>query len=80
MKGAKAEDLNKAYKQLGKRLRACRKAAGYSSFYDFAHEIEMTPSQYAEYERGANMTIETLVTLITPLNVSLSDFFAEGFD
>lgn len=80
MKGVPAAELLKAQKQIGKRLRKYRKAAGYSSYYKFAHEIEMTPSQYAEYERGTNMTMETLVTILFILKVPLAEFFSEGFE
>lgn len=79
MKG-KEGDFSKVYKQVGKRLTGLRKAAGYSSAFDFAYEIEMVPSQYAAYERGQNLKLDTLLIILKGLKTTLTEFFAEGFD
>lgn len=79
MKG-KAGEFDKIYKKIGARLRQVRKAAGYTSSYDFAYEIEMIPSQYAAYERGKNLEFETLLFILKGLNVTVAEFFSEGFD
>ena len=67
-------------KHLGKRLRELRKARGYSSYEDFAYSNDMTSSQYFAYEKGKNIEFVTLVKLLKALNVSLKDFFSEGFE
>lgn len=79
MKGDQA-GFNKEYKQIGSRLRALRRAAGYTSNYDFAYDIDMIPSQYAAYERGKNMEIEQLLIILKGLKITLAEFFSEGFD
>lgn len=79
MKG-KAGEHDKVYKQMGNRLRTLRKAAGFTSIFAFSIEVEMTPSHYAGYERGTNMKMSTLLDILKKLNVTLTEFFSEGFD
>ena len=66
--------------KLGIRLKELRKLKGYSNHEDFAYDLDMTRSQYWEYEKGKkNITIFTLNRILKILNISLSDFFSEGF-
>lgn len=66
--------------KIGKRLQELRKQKGYSNHEDFAYDLDMTRSQYWEYEKGKkNMTIYTLSRILNVLKVSLNDFFSEGF-
>lgn len=58
----------------GANLRSRRKAAGYSSFKDFANHIGMSPSRYYEYEKGRrNVTVEDASTFADALGCSLAD-------
>ena len=64
----------------GNRLKELRKQKGYSNHEDFAYDLDMTRSQYWEYEKGKkNITILTLKKILDTLNVSILDFFSEGF-
>lgn len=67
-------------RKLEVRLKELRKLKGYSNHEDFAYDLDMNRSQYWEYEKGKkNITIFTLKKILSVLNVSLSDFFSEGF-
>ena len=67
-------------KNLGKRLRALRKARGYTSSDKFAFSNEINRVQYLRYENGANISFLTLVKILEALDISLKEFFSEGFD
>lgn len=67
--------------QVGGRLKEIRKSNGYSNHEAFADYIDMTRSQYWEYENGKkNITVATLKRILDKLNVSMEDFFSDGFE
>ena len=70
----------KRLKLLGKRLRHFRKLKGHKTAEAAANKINVQRAQYARYEAGQNLTYLTLVDVLDKLEVSLSDFFSEGFD
>lgn len=70
------EDLR--IKQIGERLRDLRTAAGYTSSERFAYEHNISRSQYAGYENGADMRLSTLLRILDAHGVTLAEFFGEG--
>lgn len=72
--------LEQEYKRLGERIRAIRVALGYSSSERFANEKGLSRAQYAKYEKGKNLQYANLLKVTKALDISLKDFFAEGFD
>lgn len=66
-------------KQLGKRLRYFRKSKGYSNYEHLAYDIGISRSQYGKYENGGNIKFTTLCKILDHLNVSLEEFFKDGF-
>ena len=76
----KGKAVSNEVKQLGMRLRELRKIKGYSSYEDFAYTHDITSSQYFAYEKGKNIEFNTLVRILKAMDVSLKEFFAEGFD
>lgn len=64
---------------LAKRIRALRIQKGYSSYEYFAYENDFAMSQYARYERGEDLRFSTLVRLAKAFNISLEEFFSQGF-
>lgn len=66
--------------QLGKRLRYFRKKAGYSNYEHLAYDVGISRSQYGKYENGGNIKFTTLCKILEHLNVSLEEFFNEGFN
>ncbi len=65
---------------LGNRLRKLRKQAGYSSAEKFAYKNDINRAQYSKYETGADLRFSSLVKVLEAMEVSLKDFFSEGFD
>ena len=66
---------------IGERLKLLRKKKGYSNHEAFADDLDMTRSQYWEYENGKkNITLLTLKKILDKLKVEFTDFFSEGFN
>jgi transcriptional regulator with XRE-family HTH domain len=66
--------------QLGARIRQLRKQEGFTSYEDFANDRELPASQYGRYEKGQNLRYTSLVKIAKVFNMSLQEFFSEGFD
>ena len=64
---------------LGKRLKAIRKAKGYTNYEHFAYQNDINRAQYGRYENGANISFKNLVKLIYAFDISIEEFFSEGF-
>lgn len=65
--------------RLGKRIRELRKAKGYSSQETFAYDNDYTLSYYSRLERGEDIRFSSLVRVCKALEVSLEEFFSDGF-
>jgi len=60
------------------KIRKLRQDAGYKSHEDFALEVPMNRSSYNKLEGGApNMTIKTLLRILSVHNVTLKEFFSD---
>ncbi|WP_367389067.1 helix-turn-helix domain-containing protein [Lewinella sp. LCG006] len=66
--------------KLGKRIKALRKQAGYSNYEQFAFQNEINRSQYGRYENGEDLRFSSLLKVLKALDVSLEEFFSEGFE
>jgi len=66
--------------KLGSRFRALRKARGYTNYEQFAFDHGLPRAQYGRYEKGQDLRFGSLVKVVAALEISLSDFFAEGFE
>lgn len=69
----------KQIKNLGKRIRALRKNK-FSNYEHFAYENELNRVLYGQHEQGKDLMFSSLIRILQGLGISLSDFFAEGFD
>ncbi|MDN4011938.1 helix-turn-helix transcriptional regulator [Chryseobacterium gambrini] len=67
-------------KNLGKRIKEIRIAKGYTSYEYFAYEHNISRAQFGRYERGEDLRFSTLAKIVQAFNMSLEEFFAEGFD
>ena len=72
----KEEDL----KKLGDRIRSLRLKKGYSNYENFAYEHDIARAQYGKYEKGEDLRYTSLLKVIRALDVSVQEFFSEGFD
>jgi transcriptional regulator with XRE-family HTH domain len=73
-------DPNLQLEKLGKRLRELRLKKGYTSLEIFAYEHGFGRAQYGRYELGQDLQFTTLVRLVNCFEMSLEDFFVEGFN
>ena len=73
--GFSAEKL----KQLGQRLQQLRKAKGYDSYETFANDHNIHRAQYGRYEKGQDLQFSSLVRLVDSFDMTLAEFFSEGF-
>jgi transcriptional regulator with XRE-family HTH domain len=68
-------------KKMGARLRYFRKQKEYGQTAEAAaFKLGVQRSQYSRYEAGQNINYLTLVELLDKMDVSISEFFSEGFD
>jgi transcriptional regulator with XRE-family HTH domain len=79
-KKIKPLDPDDQMKNLGKRIRALRKAMGYTSAENFANDKGFPRATYSKYENGRNLEFITLVRLASAFGMTLKEFFSEGFD
>ena len=70
----------KLLEKLGSRLRDLRKARGYTNYEQFAFDHGLPRAQYGRYEKGQDLRLSSLVKVLTAMEVSLTEFFSEGFE
>ncbi len=79
-KGKQLGQINADFSALGKRMKDLRIRKGYNSFEAFAYDNDLPRVLYGNYEKGeGNITYKNLLKVIKALNVSVSEFFSEGF-
>jgi transcriptional regulator with XRE-family HTH domain len=78
-KSLKNLDAEKEMKLLGLRIKELRKKKGYTSYETFANEHDIHRVQWGRYELGQDLYFSTLVKVIKVLNVTIEEFFSEGF-
>lgn len=66
--------------KLAKRIRQIRKSKGYSSFEEFANDHDIHRAQLGRYEKGQNMKFTSVVKVAKSFDMSLKEFFSEGFE
>lgn len=66
-------------KNLGNRLRELRIERGFTNYEQFAFEHNIPRAQYGRYEQGQDLRFSSLVKVLNALNITLEDFFKEGF-
>lgn len=76
----KDEYTEKQLINLGKRLRKLRIERGFSNYEQFAFEYNLPRAQYGRYEKGQDLRFSSLLKVLKAMNVSLKDFFKEGFE
>lgn len=65
---------------LGKRIKSLRKEAGYTNYEKFAFTHDIDRSQYGKYETGGDLRFSSLLKVLKGLDISLAEFFSEGFE
>lgn len=67
-------------KNLGAKIKKLRLDMGYTNADFFAYDHRITRSQYGRYERGEDIRFSSLLKLLQIHNLTLKEFFNEGFD
>ena len=70
----------KEIKKLAKRIKELRLKKGYSSYENFAFEKGIHRAQYGRYEAGTDMQFTSLIKVAQSFDMTLEEFFSEGFD
>ena len=79
-KEVKKIDEAEIIKKLSERLKQVRIAKGYTSQETFAYQNDINRVQYSRYEQGKNLNFSTLFRVIQALDMTVAEFFAEGFE
>ncbi|MGA3014939.1 MAG: hypothetical protein ABSD71_13005 [Bacteroidales bacterium] len=72
--------VNKDLEILGKRIRDLRIKMGYSNYEYFAYEHDIPRAQFGRYEKGEDLRYSSLLKVIRAFNMTLEEFFSEGFE
>lgn len=67
-------------KKLAKRIKSLRIQKGYSSYENFAFDNKIHRAQYGRYETGTDMQFTSLLRIARAFDMTLEEFFSEGFD
>ena len=73
-------DADVELQKFGKRIKQLRIKKGYSNYEHFAYDHHISRAQYGRYENGQDLRYSTLIKIISAFEISVSEFFAEGFD
>jgi len=73
-------DKSTEIKKLANRIKSLRIQKGYSSYETFAFENGIHRAQYGRYEIGTDMQYTSLLKVAKAFDMSLEEFFSEGFD
>jgi transcriptional regulator with XRE-family HTH domain len=65
---------------MGKRLKGLRVQQGFTSYESFANEHGLSRALYGRYEKGKDLRFSSLVKLVKAFDISLEEFFSQGFD
>ena len=72
--------INSKISQLGNRIKSLRLSKGFTNAEKFAYEHDISRSQYAQYENGKDLRFSSLLKLTQAFEITLEEFFAEGFN
>jgi DNA-binding XRE family transcriptional regulator len=61
--------------EIGRKIKELRKKAGYSSQETFAYDADLPRALYGRHEKGANLTILSLLKILRKHKIKFEDFF-----
>ncbi len=67
-------------KKLAKRIKSLRIKKGYNSYENFAFDNGIHRAQYGRYETGTDLQYTSLLRIAKAFDMTLEEFFSEGFD
>ena len=66
--------------KLANRIRQLRTEQGYTNYEYFAYEHDIPRSQFGRYEKGEDLRFTSLLRVVKAFDMTLEEFFSEGFD
>lgn len=66
--------------KLGARIKFLRQQKGYTNYENFAYDHGISRTQFGRYEKGQNLRYASLVKIVKAFDMSMVEFFSEGFD
>lgn len=69
------EEIQIKLEEIAGKLKQLRKDKGYSSYETFAYDNSLNRVQYWRIENGQNITLKTLLKILSIHNISIEDFF-----
>jgi len=70
------EEVLRKLKEIGEKVRSIRKQQ-YKNYEDFAKAFKINKVTISRLENGENTTLMTFIEVLSALNVTLEEFFAE---
>ncbi|MBL4585691.1 MAG: helix-turn-helix transcriptional regulator [Flavobacteriales bacterium] len=74
------EEKARLIQLLAARIKSIRLKSGHTNYENFAFDNEIGRAQYGRYERGTDIRFTSLVKVVKAFNMTLEEFFSEGFD
>ncbi|MDQ3192926.1 MAG: helix-turn-helix transcriptional regulator [Bacteroidota bacterium] len=66
--------------RLAKRIKKLRLEKGFTSYEAFAYEHNLSRALYGRYEKGKDLRFTSLVKVVQAFDLTLEEFFSEGFE
>ena len=66
--------------KMANRLKSLRVKKGFTSYEAFAYEHGLSRALYGRYEKGKDLRYSSLVKVVKAFDMTLEEFFSEGFD
>lgn len=66
--------------RIASRMKSLRIGKGYTSYEAFAYDHELSRALYGRYEKGKDLRISSLAKVVQAFDMTLEEFFSEGFD
>lgn len=60
---------------IGEKLRRLRISKGYTNYENFAYDNGLNRANYGRYEKGANLRLSTLISILECHQMTLEEFF-----
>lgn len=71
------QQIDEQVQKIATRIRELRKAKGFTSYETFAFEHDINRVQYWRIEKGQNITLKTLIKVLSIHNLTLQEFFSD---
>jgi transcriptional regulator with XRE-family HTH domain len=73
-------DVDDQLKKLGNRIKQLRLERGYTSYEYFAYEHNISRAQFGRYEQGQDLRMSSLIKVVSAFDMTLEEFFSDGFN